>query len=122
VVGFNTLIDFGSLEIGHYFFSVKETVTCSGTTSALNASNFFWGPSTAVAEQNFSQFTGSGAWITTPNIQTHGIRLQTGTTTFNRSFIVPFVNASTLVHSVRLTGTLTKITNIQSFVSITRLF
>ena len=34
-VGFNTMIDFGGLEIGHYFFSVKETVTCI-STPALN--------------------------------------------------------------------------------------
>lgn len=121
-VGFNTLIDFGTIPTGNYLFTVREAVLVSGNTATLNVMNYFWGPSIAVAEQNFSQFTGSGAWITTPNILTHGIRLQTGTTTFHRSFIVPFVNASTLVHSVRLTGTISGIANIQSHVSITRLF
>jgi hypothetical protein len=120
--GFNTLINFGTISTGTYLFTVREAVFVSGNTANLNVMNFFWGSSTTLAEQNFSQFTGSGAWITTPNIISHGLRLQTGTTTFHRSFIVPFVNASTLVHSVRLTGTITTIGNIKSDVSITRLF
>jgi hypothetical protein len=121
-VGITTLIDFGTITQGTYLFCVREAVTISGNTASLNFMNFFWGPTTALPDQSFSQFCGSGAWITTPTILTHGQRLQTGVTTYNRSFIVPFVTASTLLHSVRLTGTLTSITSIQSNVSITRLF
>ena len=119
--GFNTLIDFGTLEIGNYIFSVKETVTATSATNALNACNFFWGSSTATAEQNFSQFTGSGAWIETPNIVTYAQRFNAGVTTYHRTFIVPFVTASTLVHSVRLTGTFAPITSIRSDVLVTKI-
>ena len=75
-----------------------------------------------MAEQNFSEFTGSNAWIETPNIVTYAQRLNAGVTTFHRTFIVPFVNASTLVHSVRLTGTVASINSIRSDVTITKIF
>ena len=74
-----------------------------------------------MAEQNFSQFTGSGAWIETPNMVAYALRLNAGVTTFHRTFIVPFVNASTLAHSVRLTGTITPITSVRSDVTITKI-
>lgn len=119
--GFNTLIDFGNIEIGNYIFSVKETVTCTATTSGLNVFNFFWGPSVAVAEQIFSQFTGSGAWNFTPNILNYAQRLNVGVTTYHRVFPVSFVNASSLVHSVRLTGTLTPIFAIRCDCTITKI-
>jgi hypothetical protein len=120
-VGFNTLIDFGGLEIGHYFFSVKETVTCI-STPALNFFNFFWGTSSLAPELNFSQFTGSQAYIETPNMVTHGIRMNAGITTFHRTFIVPFVNDSTLIHSVRMTGIFSPaISSIRSDVTITKI-
>ena len=118
--GFNTLLDFGLLEKGNYIFSVKETITLSTNTDGLNFLNFFWGPTTATAEQNFLQFTGSGAWIVTPNILNYALRLNAGVTTFHRTFIVPFVNASTLVHSVRATGILTGI-SVRSNVSFTKI-
>jgi hypothetical protein len=121
-VGFNTLLDFGTIPTGTYLFCVREAVFVSGNTASLNVMNFFWGKSSLLAEQNFSVICNSGAYITTPNILTHGLQLQGGTTTFHRSFIVPFVTASTLIHSVRLTGIITTISNIQSSVSITRLF
>jgi hypothetical protein len=120
--GFNTLIDFvNPIPIGTYIFTVKEIVTCSGTTSALNAFNFFWGTSTTNAELNFGDFTGGGAYTLAPNMVSWGLRMGAGVTTFHRMFAVSFVNASTLVHSVRATGTLTPITSVQSIVSITRI-
>jgi hypothetical protein len=120
-VGFNTLIDFGTIGIGNYIFTVKEIVTCSGTTSALNAFNFFWGTSTTAAELNFGDFTGGGMYSLAPNMVAWGLRMGAGVTTFHRMFSVAFVNSSTLVHSVRATGTLTPITSVQSIVSITRI-
>ena len=119
--GFNTLIDFGNIEIGNYIFSVKETVTCSNTTAGLLFFNFFWGPSVAVAERNFSQFTGSGAWNVVPNILNHTRIFNVGVTTFHRVFPVAFVNASTLVHSVRATGILTQITSVRCDCTITKI-
>jgi hypothetical protein len=119
--GFNTLIDFGNIEIGNYIFSVKETVTCNNTTAGINFFNYFWGPSVAVAERNFSQFTSSGAWTIVPNILNHTARFNAGVTTFHRVFPVAFVNASTVVHSLRITGTFTQITSVRSDVTITKI-
>jgi hypothetical protein len=119
--GFNTLINFGTIEIGNYIFSVKETVTVTSATNALNVINFFWGPSTALAEQNFSQFTGSNAWNVAPNILNYAQRFNAGVTTYHRVFVVAFVNASTVVHSVRLTGTFGPITSVRSDVTITKI-
>ncbi len=115
------MIDFGNIEIGNYIFSVKETVTCTSTTNALNVINFFWGPSVAVAEQNFSQFAGSGAWSVAPNILNYAQRFNAGVTTYHRVFSVAFVNASTVVHSVRLTGTFGPLTSIRSDVTIIKI-
>jgi hypothetical protein len=121
VNGFNTLINFGSpIEIGTYIFTAKEIVNCTGNTTALNAFNFFWGTSTASAELNFAQFTGSGAWTTAPNMVAWARRMNTGISTFHTTFVVSFVNASTLVHSVRATGTI-PISSVQSIVTITRI-
>jgi len=119
--GFNTLINFGSpIEIGTYIFTVKEIVNCTGNTTALNAFNFFWGITPTNAELNFAQFTGSGAWTTAPNMVAWARRMNTGISTFHTTFVVSFVNASTLVHSVRATGTI-PISSVQSIVTITRI-
>jgi hypothetical protein len=53
---------------------------------------------------------------------THGIRMNAGITTFHRTFIVPFVNDSTLIHSVRMTGIFSPaISSIRSDVTITKM-
>ena len=65
--------------------------------------------------------TGSGAWNVAPNILNYAQRFNAGVTTYHRVFSVAFVNASTLVHSVRATGTLTQITSVRSDVTITKI-
>ena len=118
--GFSTLIDFGTIGVGNYLFVYKITIVAVANTNSLNFLNIFWGTSAAAAERNFSQMCGSNAWNLTPNYLSHGLRLQ-GTTTINRCFVVPFVSASTLIQSIRITGTYPYIASIRSDVSITEI-
>lgn len=121
--GFNILIGPVDIPIGTYLICAKETITVTGSaTTAINFLNFFWGSSTLLQEQNFSQICNSGAFITTPEFISYRWILQPGVSTVHRTFIVPFVTASPVTHSVRILGTFSPVQSIRSDVTFTRLF
>ena len=122
VAGFNLIIGPVDIPIGTYLICSKETITVSGgATTAINFLNFFWGSSTLLQEQNFYTIAGSGAFITSPEFISYRWILQPGVSTVHRTFVVPFVNASPVTHSVRILGVFSTVQSIRSDVTFTRL-